>query len=188
MADLLFGDLGLISVPKRKERQFRLRDDFSLTDFTDSELRSRYRFGRESIEFLVELLRDDLETPTSRNHALSTIVQVLVALRFFASGSFLQAIGDTLGLSKSTVSRTVNDVSYALAQKQVHFIKWPSTEAEIVQTRRGFYDKGGFPGVIGCVDGTHVKIQGPTKNENDYVNRKGFHSINVQAICNHKGM
>ena len=48
MADLLFGDLGLISVPKRKERQFRLRDDFSLTDFTDSELRSRYRFGRES--------------------------------------------------------------------------------------------------------------------------------------------
>ena len=34
--------------------------------------------------------------------------------------------------------------------------------------KRGFYDKGGFPGVIGCVDGTHVKIQGPTENENDY--------------------
>ena len=54
--------------------------------------------------------------------------------------------------------------------------------------KRGFYDKGGFIGVIGCVDGTHVKIQGPTENENDYVNRNGFHSINVQAICNHKGM
>ena len=134
MADLLFGDLGLISVPKRKERQFRLRDDFSLTDFTDSELRSRYRFGRECIEFLVALLRDDLQRPMSRNHTLSTTVQVLVALRFFASGSFLQVIGDTLGLSKSTVSRTVNKVSYALSQKQVHFIKWPSTEAEIVQT------------------------------------------------------
>ena len=188
MADFLFGDLGLIPVPKRKERQFRLRDDFSLTDFTDSELRSRYRFGRECIEFLVALLRDDLQRPMSRNHTLSTTVQVLVALRFFASGSFLQVIGDTLGLSKSTVSRTVNNVSYALAQKQVHFIKWPSTEAEIVQTKRGFYDKGGFPGVIGCVDGKHIKIQGPTENENDYVNRNGFHSINVQAICNYKGM
>ena len=185
MADLLFGDLGLVPVLKRKERQFWLRDDFSLTDFTDNELRSRYRFGRESIEFLVELLRDDIERPTSRNHDLSTTVQVLVALRFIASGSFLQVIGDTLGLSKSTVSRTVNNVSYALPQKQVHFIKWPSTEAEIVQMKRGFYDKGGFPGVIGCVDGTHVKIQGPNENENDYVNRKGFHSINVQAICSH---
>ena len=29
------------------------------------ELRSRYRFGRESIEFLVELLRDDVERPAS---------------------------------------------------------------------------------------------------------------------------
>ena len=66
------------------------------------------------------------------------------------------------------------------------WIKWPSTEAEIAQIKRGFYDKGGLPGVIGCVDGTHVKIQGPTENENDCVNRKGFHSINVQAICNHK--
>ena len=169
MADLLFGDLGLISVPKRKERQFRLRDDFSLTDFTDSELRSRYRFGRECIEFLVALLRDDLQRPMSRNHTLSTTVQVLVALCFFASESFLQVIGDTRGLSKSTIPHTVN-VSYALSQKQVHLIEWPSTEAEIVQTKQGFYDKGGFPGVIGCVDGTHVKIQGPTENENDYVN------------------
>ena len=82
----------------------------------------------------------------------------------------------------------VNNVSYALARKQMHFIKWPSTEAEIVQIKRGFYDNGGCPGVIGGVDGTQIRIQGPTENENDYVNRKGFHSINVQAICNHKGM
>ena len=189
MADLLFGGLGLMPGPvRRKARKFRLHDDFSLDEYTDDELRSRYRFGRESIQFLIDLLRDDLERATARNHALSTTVQVLAALRFFASGSFLQVIGDTIGLSKSTVSRIISKVSYALAQKQVHFIKWPSTEAEIVQTKRGFYDKGGFPGVIGCVDGTHVKIQGPTENENDYVNRKGFHSINVQAICNHKGM
>lgn len=173
---------------KKKERKFRLRDDFSLADYTDDELRSRYRFYRESIEFLVELLRDDLERATSRNHALSTTVQVLVALRFFASGRFLQVIGDTLGLAKSTVSRIISNVSYAIAQKQINFIKWPSTEAEILQNKRGFYDKVGFPGVIGCVDGTHIRIQAPNENENDYVNRKGFHSINVQAICNHKGM
>ena len=79
----------------------------------------------------MNLLRDDLERPTTRNHALSITVQVLVALCFFASESFLLVIGDTLGLSKSTVPHTVNNVSYALAQKQVHFIKWPSTEAEI---------------------------------------------------------
>ena len=32
-----------------------------------------------------------------------------------------------------------------------------------------------------------VQIQAPYENKNDFVNRKGSHSINVQAICNHKG-
>ena len=56
MADLLLGGLGLMPAPRRKERTFRLPDDFSLSNFTNEELRSRYRFGRESIKFLPELL------------------------------------------------------------------------------------------------------------------------------------
>ena len=42
----------------------------------------------------------------------------------------------------------------------------------------------GFPGVIGCVDCTHVRILAPTTNEHEFINRKGQHSINVQLICN----
>ena len=64
MADLLLGGLGLMPAPRRKERTFRLPDDFSLSNFTNEELRSRYRFDRESIKFLSELLRDDLERQT----------------------------------------------------------------------------------------------------------------------------
>ena len=124
--------------PRRKERTFRLPDDFSLSNFTNEELRSRYRFGRESIKFFIW-------APSRRsrktNHALSTTVHVLVALRFFASGSFLQVIGDTLGLSKSSVSLIISQVSLALAQKQRNFIKWPSTE-EILQNKSGFFYQG----------------------------------------------
>ena len=47
-------------VARRKERRFRFPDSFSISDYRDDELRSRYRFGRESIAFLVDLLRDDL--------------------------------------------------------------------------------------------------------------------------------
>ena len=41
---------------------------------------------------------------------------------------------------------------------------------------------GGFPSCIGCIDGFHVRICTPYEDENDYVNRKGWHSINCQAI------
>ena len=117
----------------------------------------------------------------------STTVQILVALRFFTSRSFLQVIGDTLSYSKSSVSHIISQVSLALTQKQRNFLKWPSTKEEILQNEHGIFTKGGFPGVIGCVDSTCIKIQAPHENKNDVVNHKGFHSINVQAICNHKG-
>jgi len=181
MADLLFP----VIPPKLREGTLR-QHEFHLEEFSDEELRSRYRFGRDSIEFLSAILKNDLQRDTKRNRTLSKTLQILVALRFFASGSFLQVIGDTVGLPKSSVSRVVKDVSLALAKKQKEFILWPSP-AELQEVKRGFFDKGEFPGVIGCVDGTHVRIQAPSADENDFVNRKGFHSINVQAVCNHKG-
>jgi len=41
----------------------------------------------------------------------------------------------------------------------------------------------GFPNTIGDIDCTHFPIQTPTKNEEVFVNRKGVHTINVQAVC-----
>ena len=37
-------------------------------------------------------------------------------------------------------------------------------------------------GVVGLVDGTHIRIQRPTEIEADYINRHFYHSINVQVI------
>lgn len=42
----------------------------------------------------------------------------------------------------------------------------------------------GFPKVLGCVDGTHVRITKPSgPQEADFVNRKQYHSLNVQMVC-----
>ena len=40
----------------------------------------------------------------------------------------------------------------------------------------------GFPGVVGVIDGTHVRIVAPSLNEDVYVNRKRYHSINTQIV------
>ncbi|KAI9552688.1 putative nuclease HARBI1 [Daphnia sinensis] len=43
-------------------------------------------------------------------------------------------------------------------------------------------------GVVGCIDGTHIRIVRPKHHEKAYINRKNYHSLNVQAICdaNHR--
>ncbi|KAL6420744.1 hypothetical protein ACFW04_013865 [Cataglyphis niger] len=44
----------------------------------------------------------------------------------------------------------------------------------------------GFPKIIGTIDGTHINILAPRVEPASYVNRKGHHSIQLQAMCNHK--
>lgn len=39
-----------------------------------------------------------------------------------------------------------------------------------------------MPGVLGCIDGTHVAILRPTENEESYYCRKQYHSLNVQLV------
>ena len=117
MAGLLCGCVAVGGRKERKERQF-LHVRFTIDGYTNEELRRRYRFGQESIMYIINLLAEDLRRKTQRNHPISALQQVLIALRFYASGSFLQIIGDTIGVDKSTVSRVTTNVSLALVAKQ----------------------------------------------------------------------
>ena len=121
------------------------------------------------------LLSDEIAPSTRKNHSLPAV----------ASGSFLEVIGDTfLSYHKSTISQVVRQVTLALASKVNEF---PTTASERDEIKHGHFRVGGFPSAIGCTDGTHVQIEAPSENEPHFVNRKGFHSVNVQAIYNHEG-
>ncbi|XP_071160702.1 putative nuclease HARBI1 [Mytilus edulis] len=115
----------------RKERQFRLKDDLSL-NLSNEELRERYRFGREGITFISNLVSDDITRKTQRNHARNVQQMVMVTLIFLATDSFLQVVGDTIGLHKGTVSRIVSDVLTSLCNKRDEFIKWPRNMDETI--------------------------------------------------------
>ena len=52
----------------------------------------------------------------------------------------------------------------------------------VKKIQQWFQEKFGFPKVLGCIDGSDIPIIAPSTYEPLYVNRKGYHSINVQAI------
>ena len=66
------------------------------------------------------------------------------------------------------------------------FIKFPITQEAIRTQQQQFYAKHKIPSIVGLVDGTQVQILGPSENEEVYVNRSNYHSINVQIICNYE--
>ena len=137
---------------------------------------------------IIRLLQDEISPATNRNHAVSATQKVLITLRFLATGNFQQVTGDTVaGLDKSTVSRIIRQVTVALCQKMNQCIRFPRTQHERDAAKQGFYEITNFPCAIGCVNATHIRIIAPTDNEWEFVNRKRYHSINIQGICDHKG-
>ncbi len=185
MAGIIAFD-GIVRRALARERVFRDREN-PMEMLNDEEIYERYRFDRGGIIFITNLIEDDIESPTERNHAIPPILQVFVALRFYACGSFQQVIADTIRIHQSTACRIIHRVTNALIRRINQFVRFP-TGNEVNAVKAGFYDVAHFPNVLGLVDGSHVRIMAPHRNEPDYVNRKKYHSINAQIICNDENM
>lgn len=112
---------------------------------------------------------------------------LFVALRFYATGSFLQVVADFAGIGKATACRIVHKVSRAIAQLHVIFIKMPSAHEEMIANSAEFYNIARFPKCIGALDCTHIRILSPGGPEPEvYRNLKFFFSFNVKAVCDGK--
>ncbi len=59
----------------------------------DSVLFERYRFSREGVIYIINLLEPHIKSSTRQSRALTTAQTVCIVLRFFASGTFLYTIG-----------------------------------------------------------------------------------------------
>jgi len=93
---------------------------------------------------------------------------------------YYRSICDRFNVGRATALRAVRRVTRALFSKSSIFIQWPSGD-RAVTIMQGFERASGFPGIIGAIDGTHIRINAPKKNSADYVNRKGYHSIHLQV-------
>jgi len=114
--------------------------------------------------------------------------QLLVALRFYATGSFQLVVGDTFAVSKSTVCQTVHRVTEAIASLHDRYVQMPTTAEQQHSTMQAFYNRSKMPGIVGAIDCTHIAIQSPGSDDGEiYRNRKGFFSINVQLVCDPTG-
>ncbi|KAG0726515.1 putative nuclease HARBI1 [Chionoecetes opilio] len=172
---------------RRRGRIFRARRDV-LAEYSDRQLLERYRFDRAGIEFITDLVKDRIQSGTRRNHAISALLKVVVTLRYLATGRMQLCGGDDLGMSQSTVSRVITQTIEALATPDIvrQFIDFPTTREAVDRNMQEFQRMHGFPTVVGAIDGTHVRIIAPAQNEEIYVNRHRYHSINVQVVCDAK--
>ena len=162
----------------RRNRVFRDRSN-PFERYDDVELYRKFRFRREDILAITEEVEADI-TLINRRGTMPPLLQVLTALRFYATGSFQEVCGEVIGIHQSTVSRTITRVTEALLKHVAEYVHLP-TQEEAEGTKLQYFRRNGFPNAVGAIDGTQVRIQAPSHQEHEYVNRKSYHSINVQV-------
>ncbi len=150
------------------------------------ELVKRFRFDRAGTGYLSNLVRGDLEWICERSRPIPVEISVMVSLRYLATADRQLDVADTFRISQPTVSRIVTAFVTSMNRHLGRFVQFPVLPAAVQQCQHGFYDLAGFPRVVSCVDGTHIQFAPPSEREQDYLNRKGYHSINVQVMCDHQ--
>ncbi|XP_060921089.1 putative nuclease HARBI1 [Labrus mixtus] len=147
----------------RRERVFR--DHTHLLAQDGDWLMSRFRLRAIILELCAEL-GPALERGT---------------LGFLATGAFQRERADQSGVYQSSLSCAMPAVwdGRIMARN----ITFPYTVTEQANIKVQFAAMSRFQNVIGAIDCTHIAIRAPSDNEFAYVNRKHFHSINVQIIC-----
>ena len=129
---------------RRNIRIRPLRDRFNpLEEYHYEDFPLRFRLRKDSVIDLVKILEPkDLQHQTRRGLPLTPMQQMLIALRFYVTGTFPRVIGDLFGVSTFAACTTIHKVSKAIAKQRAQFLSFPENLAD---TKRKFYDVGHFP-------------------------------------------
>ncbi|CAC5385319.1 HARBI1 [Mytilus coruscus] len=172
---------------RRRQNMWRnriIRDyDNPLDYLHDFDIIRKYRLSRPLIYDLCRLFQNDPQRPIMRSCAFPVSLQVMVALRFYATGSFQLVNSDVHNVSRSSVSNIICGVTECLVGVCQQYVEMPTDEASLQKTMQDFHNYANFLNIVGAIDGKHIRIKAPLTDEHLYVNRKNYHSINVQGVC-----
>ncbi|XP_066585459.1 putative nuclease HARBI1 [Prorops nasuta] len=153
--------------------------------YDNDEFKKHFRMGRVTFYFLLNMIEPYVKDMVSKGPLISTETQLYITLYVLGTPDSYRSIVTKFNVGNATAWRAVKRVVKALCILRNTFIRWP-TEEEAEATANTIVGKYKFPDVLGIVDGTHIRINAPKENSTAYINRKGYHSIQLQVICNEK--
>ncbi|KAJ1520370.1 hypothetical protein ONE63_003505 [Megalurothrips usitatus] len=110
---------------------------------------------------------------------------LLMVVWLLATPDSFRSVALRFGVRPGTLYRFYIRIIGALREMAETFITWPDAgERNAIKHR--FQRATQFPGVVGCIDGTHVYITAPLEHPGQYRNRHHSYSINVQAVVDNR--
>ncbi|XP_033971714.1 protein ALP1-like [Trematomus bernacchii] len=152
--------------------------------FGDGCLLKDFRMSRDSLEALMRCLGPE------RRQAWEHHMTVLTTVYWLAHGLSYSVVSRAFQVPLSTVHRLVHQGVEDIAALRQSVIRLPAGP-ELEEVGQGFQqlaNSPAFSSCVGAIDGCHIRIKTPPgPSGQDYINRKLFPSIQLQAVCDGKG-
>ena len=87
---------------------------------------------------------------------------------------------NAVGISRASVSAIIKRVSTFSGPEP---IKLPTIVNKVKELTNKFLETHEFPHCIGTKDDTHIEAAELNEHYSNYINRKGYFSLNVQTAC-----
>lgn len=133
----------------------------AMEKYNETEFKRRFRLSKDTVLYLESVFGQNVQPLTKRNRAIQPVDQILIALRYYATGSYQRVIGDIFHVEQPTVHRIVHRITAEIAKLSPLYISMPMTAQERHAVADSFYAIADFPRVLGAVDCTHIKINSP---------------------------
>ncbi|XP_011404428.1 PREDICTED: protein ALP1-like, partial [Amphimedon queenslandica] len=133
-----------------------------------------------------ELDKEVRKKDTHLRCAITVELRVAITIWFLSTGTPYRVLAHLFGVSRSSICLIIRQVCTAIVKVLMRkYIKYPSGSA-LISVIDGFKAKCGFPNCGGAIDGSHIPISSPVEFHSDYYNRKGWYSMIIQAVADHK--
>ncbi|XP_069687230.1 uncharacterized protein [Periplaneta americana] len=159
----------------------------TISSYGGSDFQSHFRLNRSSAENLLNLIYPALskKDAAAGREPVSVEKTMLMSLWVLATNVSFRDVADRFGLAKGNAHNKFMQFISAVQYLGSRYISFPegNNATRAVNKFETLRPNKPFPGVIGCIDGTHIPIPAPKCNKASYYNRKGFYSILLQVVC-----
>ncbi|KAL0152737.1 hypothetical protein M9458_052460 [Cirrhinus mrigala] len=142
--------------------------------FTEEQWVQNFRMSKRTFDMLCQRLSTFLSyDDTTFRRAIPLQMRVGVALWWLATGVGYRTLAYLFGISSASVCLIVNDFCQAMRDELLReYIQLPQLDE--------------LQNCTGAIDGSHIPVIAPSEDHTDYFNRKGWHSVILQAVVDHR--
>jgi hypothetical protein len=155
MAERWLRRLELLDNVAKDNRDRRRPYIFDYGKYDKERFRCRYGVTKAGFRELLDIIRPEIFAHNERGKSIPADIQLLLTLRFYATGTFQLACGDLCEISKRSASRIIKRVSEAIARLRNNYIIFPEDDF-LDQLKLDFWRICAFPNVVDAIDCTYI--------------------------------